>query len=47
MYIDKALETLRHIYAQKEKRTRKLRSEKGDETQRQKKCGGRFYVVDR
>ena len=28
MYIDKALETLRRIYAQKEKRTRKLRFEK-------------------
>ena len=47
MYIDKALETLRRIYAQKEKRTRKLRSVESDETQRQKKCGGRFYVVDR
>ena len=46
MYIDKALETLRRIYAQKENKTRKLRSEQSNETQRQKKNKDKGNVAE-
>ena len=46
MYDDKALETLRRIYAQKENKTRKLRSEQSNETQRQKKNKDKGNVAE-
>ena len=45
MYIDKALETLRRIYPQKENRTQKLRSEKGDETYKDKRNVEEGFVL--